>query len=77
MAEEEIGHAVIGAAIKVHSILGPGLLESAYEQCLVYELEKPACAPSGRFWFRSDMRISRSTTGIGSICLSRVPLWSS
>ena len=40
MAEEEIGHAVIGAAIKVHSILGPGLLESAYEQCLVYELEK-------------------------------------
>jgi GxxExxY protein len=40
MAEEEIGHAVIGGAIKVHSILGPGLLESAYEQCLVYELEK-------------------------------------
>jgi GxxExxY protein len=40
MAEEEIGHAVIGGAIKVHTILGPGLLESAYEQCLVYELEK-------------------------------------
>jgi len=40
MTEEEVGHAVIGAAIKIHSALGPGLLESAYELCLVYELEK-------------------------------------
>jgi GxxExxY protein len=38
--EEEIGHSIIGAAIKVHSIVGPGLLESAYETCLLYELEK-------------------------------------
>ena len=30
--------AVIGAAIDVHRALGPGLLESAYEACLVYEL---------------------------------------
>ena len=40
MAEEEIGHTIIGAAIKVHSAVGPGLLESAYETCLFYELEK-------------------------------------
>ena len=40
MAEEEIGHTIIGAAIKVHSAVGPGLLESAYETCLLYELEK-------------------------------------
>ena len=40
MIEEEIGHAIIGAAIRVHSTLGPGLLESAYETCLIYELEK-------------------------------------
>jgi GxxExxY protein len=40
MTEEELGRAVIGAAIKVHSVLGPGLLENAYEPCLVYDLEK-------------------------------------
>ena len=31
---------IIGCAIKVHRKLGPGLLESAYESCLVYELEQ-------------------------------------
>ena len=39
-AEEELGRAIIAAAMKVHSALGPGLLESAYETCLTYELEK-------------------------------------
>jgi GxxExxY protein len=36
--------AVIGAAMKVHSHLGPGLLESAYEACLVHELRKQGFA---------------------------------
>jgi GxxExxY protein len=40
MTEEDIGHAIIGAALKVHSAVDPGLLESAYETCLAYELEK-------------------------------------
>jgi len=31
---------IIGCAIEVHKILGPGLLESAYQECLVYELKK-------------------------------------
>ena len=31
---------IIGCAIKVHKLIGPGLLESAYEVCLVYELQK-------------------------------------
>lgn len=34
----EITQTIIGAAINVHKELGPGLLESAYETCLVYEL---------------------------------------
>jgi GxxExxY protein len=40
MTEEEIGHTIIGAAMRVHSVVGPGLLENAYETCLIYELEK-------------------------------------
>ena len=40
MTENEVGDAIIGVAMKVHSAVGPGLLESAYETCLVYELEK-------------------------------------
>ncbi|PWH14990.1 MAG: GxxExxY protein [Anaerolineae bacterium] len=31
---------IIGAAIEVHRVLGPGLLESAYEACLIYELTR-------------------------------------
>jgi GxxExxY protein len=40
VTDDELGHEIIGAAIKVHSAVGPGLLESAYEACLAYELEK-------------------------------------
>ena len=35
-----ISREVIGAALTIHRKLGPGLLESAYEACLAYELEK-------------------------------------
>jgi GxxExxY protein len=34
----ELTEQIIGAAIEVHRALGPGLLESAYEECLAYEL---------------------------------------
>ena len=38
MTDNEISHEIIGAAIEVHRLLGPGLLESAYEECLSKEL---------------------------------------
>ena len=40
MEINEITGQVLDAAIKVHQTLGPGLLESAYEACLIYELRK-------------------------------------
>ncbi len=44
MAEKErlnrITNSVIGAAVDVHRTLGPGLLESAYEACLAFELAR-------------------------------------
>ena len=36
--ENQISEAILGGAIEVHRELGPGLLESAYEQCLCHEL---------------------------------------
>ena len=39
-SENAISTEVIGFAIKVHRQLGPGLLESAYKECLYYELKK-------------------------------------
>jgi GxxExxY protein len=40
MELNEITRRIIGCAIEVHRHLGPGLLESAYEECLAYELLK-------------------------------------
>ena len=38
MDENELSKVILGAAIEVHRQLGPGLLESAYEECLAHEL---------------------------------------
>ncbi len=40
MIENEITDKVIGCALEVHKTLGPGLLESAYKECLFYKLTK-------------------------------------
>lgn len=39
-SENTLSHKIIGLAMKVHSNLGLGLLESAYQECLFYELQK-------------------------------------
>jgi hypothetical protein len=38
---QQVSHAIISAAMKVHTELGPGLLESTYTACLQYELGRP------------------------------------
>jgi GxxExxY protein len=40
MHENEISNEILNASFKVHTALGPGLLESAYKECLFYELKK-------------------------------------
>jgi len=40
MNENQLSYAIIGAALEIHKSVGPGLLESAYENALIYELQK-------------------------------------
>jgi len=40
MEIEEIASKIVAAAMKIHTVLGPGLLESAYQKCIQYELQK-------------------------------------
>ena len=44
MTENEISNKIIGCAIAVHKALGPGLLESAYEECLAAEMDEKGLA---------------------------------
>ena len=44
MEFDDLSNRVIGCAIEVHRFLGPGLLESAYEQCLAYERNRNGIA---------------------------------
>ena len=40
MTENEISYKIIGVALEIHKNIGPGLLESAYESALVYDLQE-------------------------------------
>jgi GxxExxY protein len=69
----EITEAVIGAAIEVHRALGPGLLESAYIQCLCYELTLRKIPFGWRCLYRSFTKDSNSIVDIASTWLWPVP----
>lgn len=42
--ENHLSRRIIGCALRVHTILGPGLLESAYQACLAHELQMEGLA---------------------------------
>jgi GxxExxY protein len=50
MTENELSYEIIGAAIEVHRVLGPGLLESAYEECVCYELRQKKFQLDQQLW---------------------------
>jgi GxxExxY protein len=53
MEFDELSNRIIGSAIEVHRVLGPGLLESTYEQCLAHELSTSGV----RFRLQADVPI--------------------
>lgn len=66
--ENQLTEKVIGCAIEVHRALGPGLLESAYEECLCYEL-----AQNG-VWFSRQVPLPVVYKGIGLDCGYRIDI---
>ena len=64
--EEELTEKIIGAAIEVHRHLGPGLLESAYEECLCHELNLRGLS----FWRQKPLPIEYK--GIKLDCSYRI-----
>jgi GxxExxY protein len=50
MQRDEISGAIVDAAMKVHTALGPGLLESVYQKCLHHEIEKRGLKVEAEVW---------------------------
>lgn len=65
---DDLSYAVIGSAIEVHKFLGPGLLESAYEQCLAHELK------SNNIDFKLQASLAVEYKGIQLDCGYRIDL---
>jgi hypothetical protein len=65
---EDVSRKVIGFAIEVHKALGPGLPESAYEQCLARELEL------NRIQFRRQVPVPVIYKGLSLDCAYRLDL---
>ena len=68
MNEEEIAKAIVNAAYRVHIELGPGLLESTYEMCLLYELKSAGLQVS------SQVKLPVIYRGVKLNCSYRIDL---
>lgn len=69
MSENEIGTIIVNSVFEIHTHLGPGLLESAYQKCLTYELQKRELNVS------SEVYLPLHYKGITLDCGYRVDLW--
>jgi GxxExxY protein len=68
LLHEDLTERVIGAAIEVHRALGPGLLESAYEECLCHELHLRS------FAFQRQVPLPVEYKGVNLDCGYRIDL---
>ncbi len=68
MKENDIAKIIVNAAYNVHVELGPGLLESSYEACLIYELEKTGLK------IKSQVRLPLIYKGIYVDCAYRIDI---
>ncbi|HZQ91242.1 MAG TPA: GxxExxY protein [Terriglobales bacterium] len=68
LIHEDLTEQIIGAAIEVHRILGPGLLESAYEECLCRELNLR------RLSFQRQVEVPVEYKGVKLDCGYRIDL---
>lgn len=69
MTENEISKIVVDSALKVHRNLGPGLLESTYQACLLYELKKK------NIFVESEVALPVVYEEVKLECGYRIDLW--
>lgn len=69
MTENEISKIVVDSALKVHRNLGPGLLESTYQACLLYELKKE------NIFVESEVALPVVYEEVKLECGYRIDLW--
>ena len=68
MSERDLTENVIGCAIEVHKTLGPGLLESTYQQCLAHELS------TNQILFKTEVGLPVDYKGVKLDCGYRLDL---
>lgn len=71
MTEDQIGKIVVDAAIQVHRLLGPGLLETVYESALVYELTERGLTAKRQVSIPIEYRGIHSKKGFAQTWLSK------